>query len=119
MMTAQDDIFALACTLVTVPSGEEETLRALCAAAKERMQAQLLAGVQVEEIYESFLLACALTAAADFSCIRAGADVKSFSAGPVSVTRDDGEGARRLREQAALVMAPWCQDAFRFLGVKA
>ena len=118
-MTALDDIFALACAYVSVPTGEEETMRTLCAAARQRLRSQMAEGVKVEEIYESFLCACALLAAADFSCVRAGADVKSFSAGPVSVTCDDGQHAQRLREQAALIMAPWCQEAFRFLGVKA
>lgn len=114
-----EDIYAAACLYTQVESGEEETLRQLSAAAEQRLKASLLDGVNVEDIYESFICAAGMLAAADLRCAKAGSDVRSFSAGPVSVTRDDGEGASRLREQAALMLAPWCQDAFRFLGVKA
>ena len=112
-----EDIYAAASLYTQVESGEEEALMQLCAAAEQRLKKSLLQGVSVEEIYESFICAAGMLAAADFRCIKAGSDVKSFSAGPVSVTRDDTESVSRLREQAAMVLAPWCQDAFRFLGV--
>ncbi len=118
-MTAADDIYAFACGLVQVENGEEELLQSLCAAAEQRLKGQLVEGTNVEDIYDSFVFATSLLAAADFSAVRPGTEVRQFSAGPVSVTRDDGDYARRLREQAALILAPWCQDAFRFLGVKA
>lgn len=119
MMTALDDIFAAAQMFASAEGGEEEMLRSLCVSAEQRLKKQLMAGVEISEIYESFVCAAGLLAAADFCCCRASGGVKSFSAGPVSVTKDDGETAKRLREQAALIMAPWCPDAFCFLGVKA
>lgn len=118
-MTALDDIFAAAQMYASAEGGEEELLRSLCVAAEQRLKMRLTSGVEVSEIYESFVCAAGLLAAADFCCCRASGGVKSFSAGPVSVTRDDGETAKRLREQADIIMAPWCQDAFRFMGVKA
>lgn len=119
MMTATDDIYAVACGFAQAETGEEELLRGVCAAVEQRLKQLLLEGTDVEEIYDSFVLAAGLMAAADFSAVCPSADVKQFSAGPISVTRDDDARARKLREQAALLMAPWCQDAFRFMGVKA
>lgn len=118
-MTALDDIFAAAQMYTSASGGEEEMLRSLCTAAAERLKMRLNDGVEISDIYESFVCAAGLLAAADFCCCRASGGVKSFSAGPVSVTKDDGETAKRLREQAEIIMAPWCRDAFQFLGVKA
>ena len=117
-MTAVDDIFAAACQWAKAEQGEEEMLLQLCAAAEQRLRGLLLEGTDVNEIYDSFVTAAGLLAAADFSALRAGAEVHSFSAGPVSVTRNDGNYAENLRQQAMLIMGPWCQDGFRFLGVR-
>lgn len=113
-----DDIFAAACLTVSVESGDEDVLRQFCAAAEHRLRSLLKKDVTPEEIYESFVCAAGLLAAADFTACKVGSEVKHFSAGPVSVTQADGERALRLREQAALILGPWCQDAFCFLGVR-
>lgn len=116
-MTVIDDIYATAARYADAGEGEQTLLRQLCAAAQHRLEADLLRGVTPEQCYDSFVCAAALLAAADFSAVAAGSGVRSFSAGPVTVTKDDGRRARELRQQAALLMAPWCQGAFRFLGV--
>ena len=118
-MTALDDIYTVAAMLCPVRDGEEETLRMLSAAAAQQLRSRLLPKTDEDEIYESFVCAAGMLAAADFYGCKASGGVKSFSAGPVSVTKDDSAAADNLRQQAAMIMGPWCQDAFRFLGVKA
>lgn len=116
-MTVSEDIFALACTFVQADEEDRETLRRLCAAQEANLRAKLRKDVSPEDCVDCFCTAAALLAAADFAAAYGDLGVDSFSAGPVSVSRRDAASTARYRQQAALLLAPWCQDAFCFLGV--
>jgi len=113
-----EDIFCAAMLYTGAQEDAAPVLKELCRGAEARLRAMLLDGVEVKDIYESFVTAAAMLAAADLTALQAG-DATRFTAGPVSVTRDDRSRARSLREQAMVMIGPWCQDAFCFLGVKA
>ena len=116
-MTISEDIFALACGYVQADEEDRETLKRLCAAEEANLRAKLRKDVTVEDCVDCFTTAAALFAAADFAAAYGDLGVKSFSAGGVSVTRSDAATTQRYRHQAALLLAPWCQDAFCFLEV--
>ena len=97
---------------------DRQVLGRLCAASEAALRSRLRPDISPEDCYDSFVCAAALMAAADFSAVSAGVGVRSFTAGPVSVSREDAAFSRSLREQAAILMAPWCRDAFRFLEVE-
>ncbi len=116
-MTISSDIFALACTYVQADEEDRETLRRLCAAVEANLKTKLRRDVTPEDCVDCFTTAAALLAAADFAAAYGDLGVESFSAGGVSVSRRDAATTERYRHQAALLLAPWCQDAFCFLGV--
>lgn len=109
-------------------TGAEETeltlLEMLCEAARQRLAAQLLAGVAPEDCGTAFPCAAALLAAADFWTCRSGTDaVTSFTAGDLSIQGKDSEKtnavAKSMRETARTIMAPYTMDeAFCFRGVQ-
>lgn len=113
------EIFCAACLYTAAEGQDKQLLKQLCRSAEQRLRKLLLQGVEVEQIRESFVSACAMLASADFSALRAGSGLKSLSAGPVSITRDDRSRAKSLREQAMLTIGPWCKDAFCFMEVQA
>ena len=118
-MNTVQDILALACTMTGAEEQDRVLLRRLCSGAEQQLRHRLRKGLTVEQCYDSFVSAAAMLAAADFNAACGGLGVQAFSAGPVSVTRSDEAVSRRLREQAALLMAPFCQDAFCFMGVRS
>ena len=113
------DILALACSLTQAEEQDRDTLRRFCGAAEASLRRRLRKDVAVEECYDSFVSAAAMLAAADFSAVSAGIGVTGFTAGPVSISKADEKTGRGLRENDAVMMAPFCQDAFCFLGVMA
>ena len=117
MITA-DDVYAVAVQYAAPAEGEQTQLMRLCRAAIGRLRKDLADGVSESECIDSLVCGAALLAAADFLAIHSQSGVQSFSAGPVSVTKNDGLRAKRMREEAALLLAPWCRGAFRFLGVR-
>lgn len=117
-MALLDDIFATAMSYTDADARQQRTLRQFCATEEKRLTDQLQEGVTVEDCYETFVCAAGLLAAADYSAAYADTGLRSFTAGPVSVTREDSERTARLRQQAALLMLPWCRSSFRFLGVR-
>lgn len=116
-MILLDDILSLACTYVQANGEDREVLLRLCTAADARLRASLRKDVTPEACADSFICAAAMLAAADFSAVSAAFGAHSFTAGPVSVSREDEKICKLLREQAGILMAPYCQDAFCFLEV--
>lgn len=117
-MALVDDIFATALSYTDADAKQQRALRQFCAAEEKRLKDQLSEGVTVADCYETFVCAAGLLAAADFSAAYADTGIRSFSAGPISITREDTERAARLRQQAAQLMLPWCRSTFRFMGVR-
>lgn len=115
-MIAADDVYAVAARYASPGAGGQGCLMQLCRAVLDRLRRDLKDGVSDADCADSLICAAGMLAAADFSAVSAG-EADSFKAGPVSVTRNDRARAKRLREEAALLLAPWCRGAFRFLGV--
>ena len=114
-MITPDDVYAVAVRYAGLADGEQSCLMQLCRAALTRLRRDLADGVEETDCADSLICAAGMLAAADLTAASAGAE--QFKAGPVSVTRDDCARAKRLREEAALLLAPWCRGAFRFLSV--
>ncbi len=112
-----EEIFAIAKVLVT-PSLEEETvLQRLCVGAEQELRSALRPGVTAEDCSDLFLCAAAWLAAANLAGGRCGTG--TVRVGDVSVGGGDWDGAaRRMRQQAWKIMAPYCGgDGFTFVGV--
>lgn len=116
-MVVLDDVLSLACSYVQAGEEDREVLTRLCAAADARLRKSLRKGIAPEDCADSFICAAAMLAAADFSAVSAAFGARSFTAGPVSVSLTDEKVCKSLREQAGILMAPYCQDAFCFLEV--
>ena len=117
-MAAVDDVFATALTFCDVENGKQHILRQFCVSELKRLESQLSDGVTVEDCYDALVCAAGMMAAADFSAAYADSGIRSFSAGPISVTKEGAKRTADLRQQAALLMLPWCRGSFRFLGVR-
>lgn len=98
---------------------KSEELTLLCEQAAAELTAQLREGLTPEECGGAFILAAAWLALAELETAGEG-DVKSFTAGDVTVHKRDGEGRREaLRLQAKQVMRPYLKDeGFIFRGVR-
>lgn len=111
-----EEVLKLAAALGKREADEELSL--LCAAAVEELTGMLREGCSPEECGGVFALAAAWMALAGLG---AGDDgVESFTAGEVSIRKEDGAQRRKaLRMQAMEVMKPYLRDdGFVFRGVK-
>ena len=101
-------------------AGELAALSVLCEEARRQWEARLREEVQVEDCRGIFTLACAWTALAALEETAEAGLPRSFTAGELRVDRgsDSAAGARSLRRQAELLMAPYVEDErFAFLEV--
>ena len=124
-MDTDKDILEKAKTVYreTLSAAEESALFEMCLAAHAELERRLKDGVSVESIYDEFVRAAGVLAAAMFVSLDcAGAD--SFTAGSVTLKRGGASSAKRaaasLRSQAELMLAGYLRDgAFCFGAVRA
>lgn len=115
-MIANSDIVAVAQCFAggSLSQTQTETLSALCQAAQEYWQAQLLPELTQEACRGAFLTACAWTALAGMTAaLEAGEPATAFTAGDLSVRPlEPGADARvrSLRAQAQILMVPYTVD---------
>lgn len=119
----REDILALAEGICSPGEAERPLLEALCVAAEAEAAGRLREDVPAEDCREALICAGALLAAAGLiACRSRGGDVSSFTAGDVTIRREEGGNclaAAALRRQAAAVMAPyWADDGFAFAEVR-
>lgn len=110
----QEEIYALALQLCAL---EEDTLlQTLCDAAEQRLRAQLREGIRTESCRDAFVCAAAMLAVSYLPQSKT-AGIQSFRVGDVSVTAGGTDAARRLRECARELMAPYTGSAAILLEV--
>lgn len=117
-MTLTEQIYAQALVLCGgLDERQDALLRLLCRAAVASLTARLRPGLTPGDCQGDFVGAASLYALAALSEADGTEGIESFTAGDVTVRRSGGTGARCLRSQAELMMAPWLRDGFAFLGV--
>lgn len=113
-----EEILSLAVALSGGEADPGERLRLLCRGARRELRGRLRAGVEEEDCADEFALGAALLALADFY-EGGGEDVKSFTAGALTVHLGDRARSGALRRRAQAVMSPYLLDGrFCFQGVR-
>ena len=115
-----EKIYEMAAQALSPTEAEQSLLDTLCAAAELELSAHLRDGITADDCGSIFILAAALTAAAEMMLLRSVNGVEQFTAGEVSIRagKSDGGNAAALRRQAAALLSPFCEDgSFAFMGV--
>ena len=113
MMTEE---IAAMCRAMGAKEVQEELLLPLIQAVRDRLAGALKEGIAPEDCGPAFPLAAAMTVM-DWLEDLEGGQIASFTAGDLTVRRD--QGGRSLSEQAEELLSPWLRDmGFVFLGVE-
>ena len=95
-----------------------DLLHMVCSAAVSALSNRLRDGLEPEDCQADFVTAAGMYAAAALSEMENDGKVEQFTAGDLTMRRGSkGSAANYLRAQAALLMAPYLQTGFTFLGV--
>lgn len=118
-MMLKEQVFAHALLLAGDLTGHEtDLLNALCAASTSTLKTRLKQGLTPEDCKADFVAAASLYA---LSALETTADLDlaaEFKAGDLTVKRSGGSAASQcLYTQAQLMIAPYLEDCFAFLGV--
>lgn len=123
-MDIDKDILSKARTVYQeeLSAAEESAMYEMCLAAHAELERRLRDGVSPECIYDEFVRAAGVLAAAMFVGLDC-AGAESFTAGSITLKRGGASGARRaaaaLRSQAELMLAGYLRDgAFSFGAVR-
>ena len=118
-MMLGEQVFAQAAMLAGELDGRETNLlHVLCAATTSSLTARLKKGLRPEDCKADFVAAASLYALAALEEAGGTCDVAEFRAGDLTVKRSGGSAASNcLFNQAELVIAPYLEDRFAFLGV--
>lgn len=116
-MNLTEKIFAQTLLMAGGLETEQEVLlRTLCRAAEVALAAMLRKDIAPEECEEDFVAAASLYALASLTESRE--QTEGFTVGDVTVRKGKpGAAAECLRLQAQMVMKPYLQDGFAFIGV--
>lgn len=103
--------------------GGDELLHTVCQAAGAELENRLRRGVAREDIEELFVSAAGILAISLYMELdmEAENDIRSFSAGNLSVTLNDSEklSAATLRKRAESMLAGYLENGgFEFMGVR-
>ena len=118
-MMLADQVFAQAQLLAgTLDGRQHDLLRVLCYGAAASLTHRLKEGLKPEDCKADFLAAASLFALASLSAAGEKDDVEQLSVGDLTLRRRNSDAASNcLRNQAELIIAPYLQDGFSFLGV--
>ncbi len=118
-MTLTDQIYAQAALLVRdLEDADQALLELLCQSAAAYLKAKLRPGLEPEDLKADFVAAASLYAVAALSEAGEQGQFDQFTAGDLTLRRSSGNAAACcLRYQAELMMLPYTQDAFAFMGV--
>lgn len=118
-MTIGEQVFSQALLLAGELSQQEtELLRVLCQGAVASLTARLRRGLTPEDCRADFISAACLFALASMSSVDPMTATSQIAIGDVTIRRDQTDAASHcLRSQAELIIAPYLQDRFSFLGV--
>ena len=118
-MTLTEQVHAQA-LLMSRQAAQEDTelLEVLCRAAVVSLERRLRSGLTPEDCKADFVAAASLYALAALESALDGGWGEEFRAGDLTVKRSGGSAASNcLFNQAELVIAPYLEDRFAFLGV--
>lgn len=118
-MILEEQVFAQALILAgTVEQRQYALLRLFCRSAASSIAARLRKGLTPEDCKADFLAAASLLALAALSDAGNEADMEQIDIGELTLRPRGRDAASRcLRNQAELMIAPYLQDKFSFLGV--
>lgn len=96
---------------------QKKLLQMLCTSVVASLEQRLREDVSAEECREAFLTAACLYALAALPETDGG--IAEFKAGDLTVRQEEkaDTGKEGLRQQAELLMRPYLQDSFAFMGV--
>lgn len=95
-----------------------DLLNVVCQAAVSSLSHRLREDLEPEDCMADFVTAAGMYAVAALVDIGDWSRVEQFTAGDLTVRRDNSHSAAEyLRSQAALLMAPYVKSGFSFLGV--
>jgi hypothetical protein len=118
-MAILDDIFDTAAVFTdTADPQKAQVLWHLCTASYQSLLRRLRSGVSEDDCRDALVCAAAWSALAALDAGDHADGVSQFTAGDLSVRRENG-AAGCLQVQAELLMAPYLKDSFSFRGVKA
>lgn len=118
-MTLKEQVFAQAALLAGQMDAQQSALLdALCTAATVSLSTRLRDGLTPEDCKADFIAAASLFALAALNGAKDLGKPEQFSAGDLTVRFSHEDAASRcLYHQAELVIAPYMQDRFSFMGV--
>ena len=118
-MTLKEQVFAQASLLAGQMDAQQTALLdSLCIAATVSLAARLRDGLTPEDCKADFIAAASLFALAALNGAKDLGKPEQFSAGDLTVRFGQEDAASRcLYHQAELVIAPYMQDRFSFMGV--
>ena len=118
-MTLTEQIYAQALLLAgELEQKQMELLKILCRGANNSLASRLRDGLTPEDCKADFIAAASLLALAALNQVGEDAAVEQITAGDLTVKKGSRDAAANcLRSQAELMLAPYLQDRFSFLGV--
>lgn len=117
-MTVRELVYAQALTLAgPMDSRQEELLKLLCGAAVQGLEGRLKEGLTAESCKADFVAAASLYALSALN--ETGERVEEFRAGDLTIRQGGGSDAasRCLRRQAEMMISPYLESGFLFMGV--
>ena len=101
-----------------LPEENQTMLEAVCAAAVNSLAVRLRDNIRPEDCLSDFVTAAAMYAMAAMSEVGTMAQLEQVTAGDLTVRKGSGNSAVScLRYQAEMLMKPYLQETFVFVGV--
>ena len=118
-MMLTDAVYAQAVLLTgQLEERQSQLLLVLCRGACSSLAARLREGLTPEDCKADFIAAASLLALAALNGVGEDASVAQITAGDLTIKKGSRDAAANcLRSQAELMLAPYLQDRFSFLGV--
>ncbi len=117
-MTLVQQVYTQAVLLSGVEDpAQGQLLQVFCRSAVNNLSARLRPGLTVEDLRADFIAAAALYALAAFSESDEMGSLSHMQLGDLTLKRSGNAAAKCLRNQAALIIAPYVVDRFSFRGV--
>lgn len=115
----EEQIYSMVELLLGSQADRETAVRTLCRAAETALAARLKPGLTPEDCADSFVCAAAWFVLGALEHGGSAADIASFTAGEVTVTKGSRQTLTYLRQQAETLLGPYFgADDFSFQGVR-
>ena len=120
-MMLSDQVYAQALLLAgDLEQRQSQLLQVLCNAATSSLASRLREGITPEDCKADFIAAASLYALASLNGVEENVQVEEFQAGDLTIrqsgtSRDAASNC--LQRQAEMMILPYLQDRFSFMGV--